>query len=139
MWHINCRYCVQSAGEKEYKLLITRNIGISDLLMSAWRCTGNAVIFRYSMGSTGTYDPLIGEKAVFFEFSKRRLWPKQKQFPIDRNLEDEKINTLRRVFWCKIISYFLMILKYRIYGHTWSKYITILQYPLLQYLYINIT
>ena len=67
--------------------MTTRYLGIANLVMPDWRCTGHAFVFWDSIGLPGTDDTHIGEKVAFFEFSKTRFQPKQKHSPIYRNFE----------------------------------------------------
>ena len=55
--------------------------------MPAQSCKEHAIIFQDSIGLPGKDDPCISEKVTFFEFSKTRFQTKQKQFPIDQDLE----------------------------------------------------
>ena len=50
--------------------------------MPAQKCTEQAVTFQDSIRLSSTDDPLIGEKAANFEFSK--FDQKEKLFPADR-------------------------------------------------------
>ena len=50
--------------------MTTRDVGKSDYLMPAYKCTEHDFKFQYSIGLTITDDPLTGEKVASFEWSK---------------------------------------------------------------------
>ena len=75
----------------------TDNAGSANEVMTACKCTGNAIIFRDSKGLPGTDDPRIGKNPRFPNIPKQSSYPK-KSFQLIKILEDENINTHRMLF-----------------------------------------
>ena len=59
--------------------MITHNVGTSELLTTAQKCTEHAVTFQDSIGLPSSDDPLIGEKVANFDFFKSTK--KKEMFP----------------------------------------------------------